>query len=61
MDPYLVIKVGDVESKKNALEEAGKNPKWNEKFTFSLESIPSKITFQVLDQDMNSSDIVGLG
>lgn len=45
MDPYLVCKVGNVESTTNTLEEAGKNPKWNERFTYDLESIPSKITF----------------
>jgi hypothetical protein len=36
MDPYLVCKVGTVESKTNTLEEAGKNPKWNERFTYDL-------------------------
>lgn len=29
MDPYLVIKIGEVLSKTNTLDNAGKNPKWN--------------------------------
>lgn len=59
MDPYLICKVGTVESTTNTIEGAGKNPQWNERFTYDLESIPSKISFQVLDKDITASDIVG--
>lgn len=59
MDPYLVCKIGDVSSKTDVSGEPGKNPKWNQVLSFKLESIPSKIAFQVQDQDMVSDDMVG--
>lgn len=59
MDPYLECKIGDVSSKTDVSGEPGKNPKWNQVLSFLLESIPSKITFQVQDKDMVSDDIIG--
>ena len=59
MDPYLECKIGDVCSQTDTLDEAGENPKWNQTLTFILESIPSKIFFQIKDKDMVNDDLVG--
>lgn len=59
MDPFFVCRIGGVEQKSNVIEEGGKHPKWNEKFTFILETIPSKISFAVMDKDVTNDDVVG--
>ena len=59
MDPFLECKIGDVCSQTDIMDGAGENPKWNQTLTFILESIPSKIFFQIKDKDMVNDDVVG--
>ena len=59
MDPFVEFKVGDVSSQTDVIEGGGKNPVWNQKLTYLLESMPSSIYLSVKDKDMVNDDMVG--
>ena len=61
MDPYVVIKIGEVTQKTKVHEDGGKTPKWEETFKF-----PSKIgdivNFEIWDKEkIKKDDFVGSG
>ncbi|XP_010256915.1 PREDICTED: elicitor-responsive protein 1-like [Nelumbo nucifera] len=61
MDPYVVIKYGNEERKSSVARGQGRNPVWNEKFTFKAE-YPGKIVgahklnLKVMDKDTYTAD-----
>ncbi|XP_010264438.1 PREDICTED: elicitor-responsive protein 1-like [Nelumbo nucifera] len=65
MDPYVVIKYGKEERKSSVARRQGRNPVWNEKFTFKAEYPgkvvgPHKLTLTVMDKDtFTADDFVG--
>jgi len=60
MDPYVniiynAVKVG----KTKTLDGAGKKPKWNQSFEIQIMDIMDDIYFEVKDEDLTSSDLIG--
>ena len=41
------------------MNNAGKTPKWGQKFTFEVKSADEEIIIRVWDQDLTTSDAVG--
>ncbi len=62
MDPYLELSIGGVQvHKTKTLDEAGKNPQWNEECSFEVKDLNVEVQFKVSDEDYGSDDIVGEG
>lgn len=62
MDPYLELSIGGVQvHKTKTLDEAGKNPQWNEECSFEVKDLNVEVQFKVSDEDYGSDDVVGEG
>ena len=62
MDPYLELSIGgELIHKTKVLDDAGKNPKWDEDVTFEVKDQNAEVHFKVFDEDTGSDDIVGEG
>ncbi len=62
MDPYLELSIGGVQvHKTKTLDEAGKNPQWNEECSFEVKDLNVEVQFKVSDEDFGSDDVVGEG
>jgi len=60
MDPYVVIETRQQKVRTNTLQGAGKTPKWNQSFDIDVKYIGDDITLTILDEDVTSSDKVGM-
>ncbi|KAJ0771820.1 putative C2 domain-containing protein [Helianthus annuus] len=60
IDPYVVIQYRSQEHKSTVAKGEGKNPNWNEKFTFRVEypgaDEQPKLVLKIMDHDTLSSD-----
>lgn len=59
MDPFIAIKYKGHEYKTRAINDGGKNPKWNETLSIPIDSVDDSITLVCFDDDGSSSDLVG--
>ncbi|KAI3809053.1 hypothetical protein L1987_25020 [Smallanthus sonchifolius] len=55
IDPYVLIQYRSQEHKSTVAKGQGKNPNWNEKFTFRVE-YPGAVVLKIMDHDTFSSD-----
>ncbi|CAN6442672.1 unnamed protein product [Victoria cruziana] len=60
MDPYVVIRCRNYESKSNVAKDQGSNPVWDKKISFPVQ-LPCvddqlKLVLRILDKDTFSSD-----
>uniref|UniRef100_A0A7N0TQ96 C2 domain-containing protein n=1 Tax=Kalanchoe fedtschenkoi TaxID=63787 RepID=A0A7N0TQ96_KALFE len=60
-DPYVVIRYRGQERQSSTARDGGRDPIWNERFTFRAEYPGSghghhKLTFRIMDKDTFSSD-----
>ncbi|KAH7548109.1 hypothetical protein ACOSP7_032560 [Xanthoceras sorbifolium] len=59
-DPYVVIQYKTQQRKSSVVRGQGKNPTWNEKFTFKVDypgsGAPYKIILNIMDKDTFSKD-----
>jgi len=60
MDPYCIIKSREQTFKTKVMQNAGKMPKWNEIFDINVKYIGDDMSVEVLDEDVTSSDQVGI-
>lgn len=60
MDPYVIFKLNDQNARSLVKDEAGKNPEWNETFSFRCKE-GDTLFFNVYDKDLKSDDEVGSG
>lgn len=61
MDPYVVIKIGEVTQKTKVHDDGGKTPKWEETFKFPAK-IGDIVNFEVWDKEkIAKDDFVGGG
>ncbi|KAJ1389423.1 C2 domain, partial [Sesbania bispinosa] len=61
MDPYVLIQYKGQEQRSSVAIDQGRNPEWNEKFTFRVEypeagSGKSKLILKIMDEDTLSAD-----
>lgn len=59
MDPYCTITYKNQKFKTKVHENAGKLPKWNQSFSFEVESPTEEIVLRCWDMDLTSSDPIG--
>lgn len=59
MDPYCKLQSRDQTFKTKVLNGAGKLPKWNETFDFSVKYVGDDLQIECLDEDVTSSDLIG--
>lgn len=59
MDPYTELSLEGETKKTTVKQNAGKEPRWEEKFLFILKRPDSKLHCVVKDQDVTTSDLVG--
>ena len=60
MDPYVIFRLNDQKAKSQIKDEAGKNPEWNESFSFRCKE-GDVLFFNVMDKDPGKDDEVGNG
>ena len=59
MDPFCKMFYGGKTYKTAVKQNAGKKPKWGQAFELEVEDPGDEIKFEVHDQDMMSTDLVG--
>ena len=59
MSPYVTLVFKGKKYKSRTMNYAGKTPKWQQKFTFEINSADEEIMIRVWDQDLTTSDAVG--
>lgn len=59
MDPFMQIEFDGKHYKTKALKDAGKNPVWNESFSFPVYSMDDRFVLRCFDQDLVTNDKVG--
>lgn len=60
MDPYAVLKYGELTYKSHVHENAGKHPKWQDcVYEFPIKQLESEVTLNVFDKDLLKDDLVG--
>ena len=64
MDPYVIIRIGNKEEKREfktkVAKGMGKNPIWSDKFNYKFQD-EKEFKFQVYDKDKGVDDYLGLG
>ena len=58
-DPYVNIIYMGTKQKTRVHDNGGKEPVWNQTFTYQLGSISDDIRFEVKDQDVLSATLIG--
>ncbi|KAJ7964524.1 elicitor-responsive protein 1-like [Quillaja saponaria] len=59
IDPYVQIQYKNQEHKSSVAHEQGRNPEWNERFTFRVEypgENEYKLTLKIMDKDIFTAD-----
>jgi Ca2+-dependent lipid-binding protein len=59
MDPFIKLECEGKDYRTKVIEEGGKNPKWNEMLTVSLQNTNGNIRFVCYDEDLAINDLVG--
>lgn len=59
MSPYVTMVFKGKKYKSRTMSNAGKTPKWKQKFIFEVNSADEEIMVRVWDQDLTTSDAVG--
>ena len=59
MDPYCTMFYKNKSYKTNVKNEAGKKPVWNQTFEIAIQNVSDAIKFEVRDQDIMSTDLIG--
>ena len=60
MDPYVKVRVGNQEYKTKTANDMGKNPTWNDTFTFKING-EQTLDFYLYDKDVGKDDYIGEG
>lgn len=61
-DPYCILKCGTLTRQSQICYKGGKEPKWFERFAFTLGTTEREITLQVFDKDKaKMDDVIGTG
>ena len=62
MDPYVKMKCCENEWRSTILNEGGKNPVWQgQYFDITVKYLSDDVIFEVRDEDVSDSDLVGKG
>ncbi len=59
-DPFVLIKYMGTEHKTHVHENGGKTPAWGDSFEVNLGSVSDELTFEVRDDEVMSSRIIGV-
>ena len=60
MDPYCKIDINGHVFKTRVHQNGGKNPRWGDQFEIPVSSMNDDIKFHVMDEDVTSSDFIGM-
>jgi Ca2+-dependent lipid-binding protein len=60
MDPFCKLQYREQSFKTKVLQGAGKTPTWDETFEIDVKYIGDDLKLEVMDEDVTSSDTVGI-